>query len=145
MKFFLTIIIFLLSVCSCRVEHDWINWELIYTNNTDHSIQIKQYYDGALVENISILKRESTVYYLTKEDQQGIFVKCTDSLFVIYDDSIAVRHYPTDNEYVLKKNLCFTSSYEVVSTGKNKCRGEYTFTEEDYQEALEIYLKEHHQ
>jgi hypothetical protein len=158
-KVTLTVFMLLFLICSCKVE--WSeDWELIFTNDTEHPIQIKQVHDGEHIVDISLSKGATAAHWTSAEaGTDYVLGGWKNSTFVIYDDTIAIQHCPNDKyviddkPYYLKKNICYTYSYEITVTktmkklfkspDKHQYRAEYIFTEEDYQEALRIYWLEH--
>ena len=144
------IIVFFLLLASCDVE--WCNyWNITYINHTDHLVQILSYngyydYDDINM-NISLSKGETADY---RSCAEGRDVPLGNNLIVIYDDTLIVRHATSPGEK--KKNLYFDSSYEITDTkvtkklfkspDKHEYKAQFVFTEEDYQEALEIYFDE---
>ena len=139
----------ILFFASCRTTVDSvIKYELIYTNETDHTIWIKGYKDyyneDELILNLLLQKGESGTHWSNLEEGTGP-MPSANRVSVTWDDTITIRHggFPPGVELIpVKRNLFDENSYIVTSTGKNKFRCEYTFTEEDYQVALAIYLKE---
>jgi hypothetical protein len=79
-----------------------------------------------------------TISRQTEGRPSGVFdPNLGDSIIVVYDDSISVLHgtYKFDPNR-LKKDLLCNDSYQKTETGKYDEHYQYTFTNEDYEEAL---------
>lgn len=124
---------------SCTIDHIMTS-NLIYINYSDHKIEIKGFYQTNLKMDIVLQKGEKATFQ-EKSDPNILLYK--DSIMVIYDDTIAIQHGIVHSEYgFVKKDLTFGLSYDITPTGENERRCEYTFTNEDYEEALLLHQSE---
>ncbi|MCL1973191.1 MAG: hypothetical protein FWG54_00050, partial [Bacteroidetes bacterium] len=152
---FVILFVFTSAIIPGCISVDWFSkWELTYINETEHKIEIRRYQNGSIVEDLSLAKGKNVSRVQYEDPGVGIFADVRDSVFVIYDETILIKHYPVPDfgPASPQKNICFTSSYRITSTKKIKemfrnpdkieyC-AEYIFTEEDYEEALKIYHPE---
>jgi hypothetical protein len=141
-----------LLFAGCTV--DWIHeFEHIFINETDYSIQIKGYKHGTsdgdenLLINLHIPKGES-VSYLGGFAGGIDYLMLGYNLTVIFDETTTIRHNtPTGELLPVERNLSLFSSYKIIDSkstsypfkrpDREYVCGEYTFTEVDYLEALE--------
>jgi hypothetical protein len=126
-------------------------------NTSIHKIKIMPYYKGNIylegVKNIPENSSSEVLFSRNRGKSAGLSyatdLMFSDSLFVLYDDSICAVHYPQnltgDNPQAIKydntRNLFNEKNYQykIISEEKYKIHTEYTFTftEQDYLDAKE--------
>ncbi|MGB1218621.1 MAG: hypothetical protein ACPG4W_02465 [Flavobacteriales bacterium] len=140
--FFISSALFLLY--SCIFEYSQ-NVYIHINNNTNHNIQIKlftadNYYlqsdTNYTIEQDIKFKRE----FVFNPGDHSFPYELLDSIFVTYDDTLSFVFYgisvPSNILSEPPRNFCFSENWIHKKTGKHKVLRTFTFTEEDYEEAL---------
>jgi len=109
-------------------------------NNSEHSIEMQIYRNGEF-QSVTIIDNNKTKGY---SYGGGTGVSGTilppfsaDSVWIIYYEKASIWH-TTDVNSPVSKSLMLESSYEGGKTGDKKYEFTYTFTPEDFEEALEF-------
>jgi len=131
----------LLIYSGCIIEDPETLTEHILTNNTERKIVLIPYSQGD--SGIVILKKNEEIKYEFSE--QGINHGnpfSGDSLIVTFDDTLSITHYPWNwtGENVAR-SIMLEDNWLGGKVEDNYYRYEYTFTDADYQEALEANAK----
>lgn len=154
MKYTTILFLALFLVQSCIIETEYTN-QYVLQNETLHSIKIQAYYrrDSAYLEkserifippNGSYTVDKQTGYH---REPLGVFNRWEiDSISIIFDnEKLLVQSCDSGSLSFCKmeRNLMdFDSEYEVKkigrSSGENEYRFTYTFTEKDYEKAVNI-------
>jgi len=134
-------IIFILS--SCVEDPLGDSTYTTITNKSGHSIELQEYIGGAYRTSTFIDNNKSKEFNLTSGDPgdpTGPFIRpltSADSIRVIYFEKASIWHTKDENSPV-SRSLMLESSYEGGKTGDKKYEFTYTFTPEDYEEALKF-------
>jgi len=141
--FFLFYLFFLTIVDSCSIdkfEHNKIVY--ILDNDSGHNIvaeiyQTENQKDQIIMNNIEIW---SDTFYI--DDIVTNFPFFGDSVIVTYNDTVSITHYPWNwtGENVAR-SIMLEDNWLGGEVKDNYYRYEYTFTDADYQEALEANAK----
>jgi len=142
-KAFLIACILFFAGCRTTVDNVY-KVDFVYINETQHCILIEGYWtynnseEKELRMSLDLPPNGSSIFQ-KKLENNDFLQNCVHEIIVTYDDSITIQHDCLD---VSVRCLFDETQYKLIEEGKHKLRYEYTFTEEDYQVALAIYLKE---
>ncbi len=133
------ILIALIITASCTEPFgDSTTTKLI--NNSEHSIEMQIYRNGEF-QSVTIIDNNKTKEY---SYGGGTGVSGTilppfsaDSVWIIYYEKASIWH-TTDVNSPVSKSLMLESSYVGGKTGDKKYEFTYTFTPQDFEEALEF-------
>ncbi len=136
----LTLILFaIILIYSCRKPEPIIYTfhDRIIENNSSHSIKIKNlaYYDIDLQKNENF-KKEVNGEGESPPQIYGYLIQETDSIEVIYDDTLTVYH--GSKHYTMYRDLRRNDMFDLdesQTNGFNHYTYTYTFTDADYEEA----------
>jgi hypothetical protein len=119
---------------SCTVDYDETA-DMIYLNESNHKIRINGSQSQELLFEITLQENESKTIQaiFSPGDFMSSYVT---NIVVVYDDSIVIDHGLPYQERKLNKNLFSKNSYKRTQIDEHHQRCEYTFTNEDYEEAL---------
>jgi hypothetical protein len=141
MKFFF--LIFLFTACQ-----KLLYVEVIVENDTGHNIQIKAFYRGAELEEVSIEPHGSYVrpQYIDREGGPDIRLfqdYPVDSVIILFDNQKIIVQSCEQPElvycYNIERNILnYSINYDHEDLGRKKLRYTYTITEEDYNNAVPI-------
>ncbi len=154
MKDIVVLFLALLLMRSCIIETEYTN-QYVLQNETSHSIKIQAYYRLDILyleksERIFILPHGS--YTVDKQagyhsEPLGVFNRWEiDSISIVFDEEKLLVQYCDSGPLSfckLERNLMdFDAEYDTKkigrSSGKDECRFTYTFTENDYEKAVNI-------
>jgi|TARA_B110000908_G_scaffold19435_1_gene21866 hypothetical protein len=139
MKYFILILLVSILVFSCRKPEypgETVH-ERIIENNSSHSINIKNLYNN----EIKIPRGESFEDKFVSEGENppqvyGYLIPETDSIEVIYDDTLTVYHGSIN--YLMLRDLRRNDMFNLTESktnGFNHYTYTYSFTDVDYDEA----------
>ncbi len=152
----LLIILFLINfLCGCYKEQS-THYYAYLTNNTQHTIEIKPYFQGNTFPSLSITLNPNQTIEIANGVQRGKnpnggfnskYISGSDSIRVSFDIQHTITHYVNtpanlNFKYYLftsLRNIAYARSYtlEGKDIGKNGRENKYTytFTEQDYLDA----------
>ncbi len=142
-KIALSIVLILLSLCgACGGDPSGESTNITLYNLSEHPIELQQFSDGEYVSSTFINHNKNEEYHLQK-DLGGIgsylppFDVYIDSIQIIYGEIASIWHSRADNQ-VVSKSLLLESSYEGGKVKDGLYEFTYTFTEDDFQEAVDF-------
>ncbi len=134
-----------LALTSCIIEEapngDSTNTTII--NNSRHSIELQEFYHGEYKNSSFIDHNEKIEFHTGGGGDAGGFTGpdipflSVDSVWVIYYEKASIMH-TTDINSPVTKSLMLQSSYEGGKVKDGLYEFTYTFTPEDFEEALEF-------
>jgi len=131
------------AICSCNID-DFEHNTICYSaqNSSGHVAKVELYVSGKTVLQYELTSSEtwSDTSYL--DDIETNFPFFGDSVVVTYNDTVSITHYPWNwtGENVAR-SIMLEDSWLGGKVEDNYYRYEYTFTDADYQEALEANAK----
>ncbi len=112
-------------------------------NKSGHSIELQEYLNGAYRTSTFIDNNKSKEFKLTSGDPgdpTGPFIQpltSSDSILIIYYEKASIWH-TTDVNSPVSKSLMLENSYEGGKVSDGPYEFTYTFTPQDFEEALEF-------
>lgn len=124
---------------SCVIEEPLISTEHILSNNSQFKITLYSYSRGDTHDSISLDAgtQKTSEYY-----EEGTIGACPysggDSVIVVYNNNDSITHYPWNwSGTNVERSIMNEENWLGGKTGENFYRYQYTFTDADYQEAVE--------
>ncbi len=110
----------------------------IIVNNSNHIVDIHRYFEGELFHTIIIGQSKKWEFKneLFKE-QLPFFPEIADSVQIFYDGSISVWN-TKDEVQPVDRSMLLVSSYTGGKVNDKLYEIYYTFTDEDYEEAVAL-------
>jgi len=136
-----TLIAFLLSSCMEGPQGDSTSTTIV--NKSGHSIELQEYIGGAYRISTFIDNNKNKEFNISFNDPGGatgpfiLPLTNADSIRIIYYEKASIWH-TTDVNSPVSRSLMLESSYVGGKIGDRKYEFTYTFTPEDYEEALEF-------
>jgi len=127
--------------CAERITGDSTFTTII--NNSEHNIELQEFYNGAYRSSSFIENNQSKEFKAVPAEPGGptgphiLPLVNVDSIRIIYYEKASIWH-TTDANSPVSRSLMLDSSYVGGKTGDKKYEFTYTFTPEDYEEALEF-------
>jgi len=112
-------------------------------NKSGHSIELQEFYNGNYRSSSFIENNQSKEFKFEAGEPGGPTgphirpAMASDSIWVIYYEKASIWH-TTDKNSPVSRSLMLESSYEGGKVGDGVYEFTYTFTPEDYEEALEF-------
>jgi len=146
-----TIVIFCLTVISCKKEMGHYD-EFLIINNSSHELEYTVMGVNPTMETIGDLtlklkSSESKTYTNDTrfkgrgEDKEDYAIYppmfFADSVIVCYDDTICITHYFGGSNNIPKNNFLWSTPWVTKSIETKQLQHTFTFTDEDYQEAFD--------
>ncbi len=146
MKNIILIIVVLILGTACGSEPSGDRTNTTLFNESSHKVELQQFYAGEFKSSIIIENNNSKEY---KSGDGGIggplgsnlppFYKppAPDSIQIIYGELASIWHTKAINQ-VVSKSLLLESSYKGGKVKDGLYEFTYTFTEDDFQEAVDF-------
>lgn len=130
---------FVLFSCDTDIEEFQANYKII--NNSDHDIILTSFNDSLQDEQIDLAINETVCQSIDGDETLFInilSIEMGDSIVISYSDSVTVTHPITSDSTNLKRLFPDRDNWELKDTYSY----EYVFTNDDYDEALELMTEE---
>ena len=135
-------LIFFISITlmiSCIKKPPEAVTKLFIKNNSSHLIEGNIYLDGNIIKNFSINTSDRFVIE-NKMSNSGslMFVPfdTADSLIISFDNQYHITHYRLSNQNQPVRNMFQLSNWESLKEVGNYYEYRYTFSDDDYTEAV---------
>jgi len=123
----------------CVIEDPVTTTEHVLTNNSQHNVLLFRYINGVVTDSVLLNSGSNKIYKFRETGMIGGIPFSGDSVRLIYDDTISITHYSWnwtgDN---VARSIALEESWIGGEVGDYHYLYEYTFTDADYQEALEV-------
>ncbi len=133
-------ILILVMATSCIKEPIGDSTVTRLINNSGHSIEMQIYRNGEF-QSVTIIDNNKTKEYRYGGEAGAVGTTLppfsADSVRIIYYEKASIWHTKDENSPV-SRSLMLESSYEGGKTGDNTYEFTYTFTPEDFEEALKF-------
>jgi len=136
-------IIIAIILCSCSSEQSGDSTRTTIFNNSGHSIELQLFRKGEFRSSEVIENNGNKEYFLAGDLGGPLgfvlppFKTVVDSAQIIYGELASIWHTKADNQ-VVSKSLLLESSYKGGKVKDGLYEFTYTFTEDDFQEALDF-------
>jgi len=138
-----TIIFILISLgyTSCTIrEEGGTDTKTTLFNHSSHNIELQQFSSGEYRGSVFIDNSKSEeIYFSGDMGQKGSVIQLTfgDSIQIIYGELASIWHTKADTQ-IVSKSLLLESSYTGGKVKDGLYEFTYTFTEDDFQEAVDF-------
>ena len=135
------LLLMLLNTRCISTEEPGIATQTTIFNTSGREIEIQRFGQGKHFSSIHIKDNESTVLNVPSKDGTGKALPYiqldADSIRVFYYEEASIWHNKEENQ-VVSKSLLLESSYDGGKVNDTRYEFTYTFTEDDFQEAVDF-------
>ncbi len=131
-----------ISLSACIKDGPGSTTKTTIINNSGHDIEMQTYFQGEFEQSRIIKNTKQLEFSISNSKADGVLPFLAppftaDSIWIIYYEKASIWH-TIDKNSLVSKNLMLAGSYVEGKINGGLAEYSYTFTPEDFEEALEF-------
>lgn len=133
--FIFAFLLIFIGINSCGNQFPVVTYTII--NNSSYDVNVDMFIDNNIVDSVTLFTNQSIEYYkYSAVEGEGCFpFDNFDSLLVVYDDTVKIKHN-FDEQQIASRTMMLFDNWDMVENNEERRRYEYIFTNDDYVEGL---------